>query len=148
MFVHPLYPPSPTIIRDLHTIYLKLNLFHFELHFQSNFFFRLLITLYVKTNSSSLVIIATDSNFLNYADHKDTSFMFSFHSGPAVISQWRATLATSSTDDSFCSQQACKEMAEKLNHCFHLDLEELSLDHVASGQKMSQCQQLTCRQYN
>lgn len=42
---------------------------------------------------------------------KDTSFMFSSHSVAVPISQPRATLATFSTDDSFCSVQTHKEMA-------------------------------------
>lgn len=52
---------------------------------------------------------------------KDTSFMFSSHSVAVPISQPRATLATFSTDDSFCSVQAHKEMDGEAESPFHSD---------------------------
>lgn len=50
---------------------------------------------------------------------KDTSFMFSSHSVAVPISQLRSTLAMFSTDDSFCSEQAHKEVAGEAEPPFH-----------------------------
>lgn len=52
--------------------------------------------------------------------------MFSSHSGAIPIYQLRATLATFSTDDSFCSEQAHKEMTGEAESLFHSGKEEVS----------------------
>lgn len=79
---------------------------------------------------------------------KDTSFMFSSHSVAFPISQRRATLATFSTDDSFCSVQAHKEVAGEAESPFHRQQRSISLGPVAHGQEMSEYLQQTYKQCN
>lgn len=144
-----LLPPLHTIIRDLHRIYLRLNLLHFEFHFRSYFFSRLPITLYLKTSSY---------HFSHYCHRFQVLKLCWSQKIPVLCShliQWLFQYPgrgphwwCSAQMTAFVLREHTKAWLGKLNHVLLTWERNISLGHEAHGQEMSEYLQQTYKQCN
>lgn len=144
-----LLPPPITVIRDLHRVYLRLNLLHFDFHFQSYFFSRLPISLYLKNSSYhfshychrfQVLKLCWSQKIAVLCSHR-TQWLFQY---PIWGAHWRCSTQMTA----FVLSKHTKAGLGKLNHMSLTQERSVTPGHAARGQETSEYLQQTYKQHN